>query len=108
MDVGLPISVVARQLSMATSTLRTWHQRYGLGASIRSRGGHRRYTSEDLHRLRAAAQFAHERHARKRAADVGGEKCRFGIRGRLVDNVGQTPSSQRPGTSASACAGASD
>lgn len=54
MDVGLPISVVARQLSMTPSTLRTWQQRYGLGASIRSRGGHRRYTSEDLHRLRAA------------------------------------------------------
>jgi DNA-binding transcriptional MerR regulator len=49
---GLPISVVANQLGVDPATLRAWHRRYGLGASTRSPGGHRRYTRQDVHRLR--------------------------------------------------------
>lgn len=49
-----PLSVgdVASRLGVSPSTVRMWGERYGLTASARSRGGHRRYTSEDVDRLR--------------------------------------------------------
>nr|WP_230417195.1 MerR family transcriptional regulator [Micromonospora tarapacensis] len=43
--------VVARRLGVAVTTLRTWHQRYGLGPSQHAPGHHRRYTPPDLARL---------------------------------------------------------
>lgn len=42
---------VARRLGVAVTTLRTWHQRYGLGPSLHQPGHHRRYTEEDIERL---------------------------------------------------------
>ncbi|GIH13388.1 MerR family transcriptional regulator [Rugosimonospora africana] len=39
---------VARQLGIAVTTLRTWHQRYGLGPTGHVPGQHRRYTADDL------------------------------------------------------------
>jgi len=50
-DEGLTAGAVARRLGVAVTTLRTWHQRYGLGPSEHLPGHHRRYTSEDLDRL---------------------------------------------------------
>lgn len=44
---------VARRLGVAVTTLRTWHQRYGLGPSLHEPGHHRRYTEEDIERLEA-------------------------------------------------------
>jgi hypothetical protein len=52
-EPGLPISAAARDVGVDAGTLRAWQRRYGLGASARSPGGHRRYTAEDLHRIRA-------------------------------------------------------
>ncbi|MFG1611024.1 MerR family transcriptional regulator [Actinoplanes sp. NPDC049265] len=51
MDEALTAGAVARRLGVAVTTLRTWHQRYGLGPSSHAPGQHRRYTSEDLDRL---------------------------------------------------------
>ncbi len=48
---GLTAGAVARRLGVAVTTLRTWHQRYGLGPSRHTPGQHRRYTPEDLARL---------------------------------------------------------
>lgn len=48
---GLSAGAVARRLGVAVTTLRTWHQRYGLGPSEHVFGHHRRYTAEDLARL---------------------------------------------------------
>ncbi len=48
----LSVGEVAAQLGVSPSTLRMWGQRYGLSASSRSAGGHRRYTTEDVDRLR--------------------------------------------------------
>ncbi|WP_345381580.1 MerR family transcriptional regulator [Pseudonocardia yuanmonensis] len=48
----MPISSAARGLGIEPATLRVWQRRYGLGASHRSAGGHRRYTDADLARLR--------------------------------------------------------
>ncbi|GAA4244195.1 MerR family transcriptional regulator [Dactylosporangium darangshiense] len=42
---------VARRLGVAVTTLRTWHQRYGMGPSLHEPGHHRRYTEQDIQRL---------------------------------------------------------
>lgn len=50
-DEALTAGAVARRLGVAVTTLRTWHQRYGLGPSQHLPGQHRRYTPEDMDRL---------------------------------------------------------
>ncbi|WP_328341352.1 MerR family transcriptional regulator [Micromonospora sp. NBC_00421] len=50
-DEPLSAGAVARRLGVAVTTLRTWHQRYGLGPSQHVPGHHRRYTPTDLARL---------------------------------------------------------
>jgi excisionase family DNA binding protein len=47
----LTVGEVAARLGVSPSTVRMWGSRYGLIASIRSAGGHRRYTATDLARL---------------------------------------------------------
>ena len=47
----LAAGAVARRLNVAVTTLRSWHQRYGLGPSGHEASTHRRYTPEDLGRL---------------------------------------------------------
>ncbi|WP_082554461.1 MerR family transcriptional regulator [Aeromicrobium sp. Root495] len=49
---GLAIGEVARVLGVPSPTLRTWQRRYGLVTTARTPGGHRRYTAEDVTRLR--------------------------------------------------------
>src|SRR3954454_20065133 len=51
MGEALTAGAVARRLGVAVTTLRTWHQRYGLGPSRHVAGRHRRYTAQDLNRL---------------------------------------------------------
>jgi len=48
---GLTAGAVARRLGVAVTTLRTWHQRYGLGPSRHEPGQHRRYSPDDVARL---------------------------------------------------------
>ena len=50
-DEALTAGAVARRLGVAVTTLRTWHQRYGLGPSQHVPGQHRRYTAQDVERL---------------------------------------------------------
>nr|WP_205807803.1 MerR family transcriptional regulator [Micromonospora sp. HNM0581] len=52
--------VVAKRLGVAVTTLRTWHQRYGLGPSEHVPGHHRRYTSADLARLEVMRRLTTE------------------------------------------------
>ncbi|HEY6686264.1 MAG TPA: MerR family transcriptional regulator [Propionibacteriaceae bacterium] len=59
-DDGLSAGAVARRLGVAVTTLRTWHQRYGLGPSQHISGRHRRYTTEDLARLEVMQRLAAE------------------------------------------------
>jgi hypothetical protein len=49
----LSVGEVAARLGVSPSALRMWGSRYGLVASARSAGGHRRYTPEDLALLQA-------------------------------------------------------
>ena len=59
-DDGLTAGAVARRLGIAVTTLRTWHQRYGLGPSRHESGRHRRYTEEDLARLEVMRRLTAE------------------------------------------------
>ncbi|MFD0205878.1 MULTISPECIES: MerR family transcriptional regulator [Saccharothrix] len=43
---------VAAMLGISPTTLRTWDQRYGLGPTGRTAGGHRRYRDDEVDRLR--------------------------------------------------------
>ncbi|MDQ3896205.1 MAG: MerR family transcriptional regulator [Actinomycetota bacterium] len=49
----MTIGQLARQAGVPVSTIRAWEQRYGLLLPARSPGGHRRYSVDDLRRLRA-------------------------------------------------------
>ncbi|WDZ86205.1 MerR family transcriptional regulator [Micromonospora cathayae] len=59
-DEALSAGAVARRLGVAVTTLRTWHQRYGLGPSEHVPGHHRRYTPADLARLEIMRQLTAE------------------------------------------------
>jgi len=50
-DELLSAGAAARRLGVAVTTLRSWHQRYGLGPSAHESGHHRRYTADDMARL---------------------------------------------------------
>ena len=56
-DVALSVSEAAARVGLTPATLRTWHRRYGMAPSIRTEGGHRRYNSVDLARLRVVQQM---------------------------------------------------
>lgn len=52
-DEGMSIGELARRAGVPVATVRTWEHRYGLASSARSQGGHRRYSSDDLLRIKA-------------------------------------------------------
>ncbi|MDT5031831.1 MAG: MerR family transcriptional regulator, light-induced transcriptional regulator, partial [Actinoplanes sp.] len=56
-DEALTAGAVARRLGVAVTTLRTWHQRYGLGPSQHIPGQHRRYSPADMDRLQVMRQL---------------------------------------------------
>jgi DNA-binding transcriptional MerR regulator len=76
------VGAVSTQLDIARPTLRTWDRRYGLGPSLRTAGGHRRYTEIDVARVQlmnklldngvAAAQAAHIARTTDEASLVNG------------------------------------
>ncbi|MCE0766467.1 MerR family transcriptional regulator [Pseudonocardia kujensis] len=49
---GVSIGTAADYVGVSVETLRAWQRRYGVGASAVTPGGHRRYTFDDLVRLR--------------------------------------------------------
>ncbi|BCJ75784.1 transcriptional regulator [Catellatospora sp. IY07-71] len=51
---------VARHLGIAVTTLRSWHQRYGLGPSGHEAHRHRRYTDDDVARLEVMCRLTTE------------------------------------------------
>lgn len=55
------VGEVAAQLGVPASTIRSWENRYGMGPA-RTDGGHRRYTHEDVERLRALRDLVSRRH----------------------------------------------
>jgi DNA-binding transcriptional MerR regulator len=64
---------VARRLGVAVTTLRTWHQRYGMGPSLHEPGHHRRYTEQDIERLEVMQRLIFEGVAPSEAARWAGK-----------------------------------
>jgi DNA-binding transcriptional MerR regulator len=62
-DVPVPdvltwgVSAAADQTGVAAGTLRTWDRRYGVGPAERTAGGHRRYSADDIERVRRMAEL---------------------------------------------------
>ncbi len=54
------VGAVSQRLGIATPTLRTWDRRYGLGPSVRTEGGHRRYSELDVARVARMSQLIAE------------------------------------------------
>jgi DNA-binding transcriptional MerR regulator len=50
-EAGLTAGDLARRLGVSVTTLRTWHQRYGLGPRSHVTGRHRRYAEADVARM---------------------------------------------------------
>lgn len=48
---------VARMLGISPTTLRTWDRRYGLGPTTRHEGKHRRYSEDDVARLKSMVEL---------------------------------------------------
>ncbi|WP_084518029.1 MerR family transcriptional regulator [Microtetraspora niveoalba] len=59
---GYGIGAVSRMVGVPIPTLRTWNLRYGIGASGRSPGGHRRYSPADLRCLREMSRLVRSGH----------------------------------------------
>ncbi len=53
----MPIGEVARRTGVTVPTLRAWEHRYGLLLPIRTAGGHRRYSGEDVQRVLAVLEL---------------------------------------------------
>jgi len=51
------VGAVSRRLGVTTPTLRTWDRRYGLSPSVRTVGGHRRYSEQDVARVARACRL---------------------------------------------------
>ena len=54
------VGAVSQRLGVATPTLRTWDRRYQLGPSVRTEGGHRRYSELDVARVARMSQLIAE------------------------------------------------
>jgi DNA-binding transcriptional MerR regulator len=81
---GLTAGDVARRLGIAVTTLRTWHQRYGLGPGGHLPHQHRRYTAVDIARLEVMRRLTGDGVPAAEAARValatGRERPRSGVR----------------------------
>lgn len=64
------VGAVAAKLDIARPTLRTWDRRYGLGPSLRTPGGHRRYTATDVSRMQLMNRLLDTGVATAQAAQV--------------------------------------
>ena len=53
----MPIGEVARRTGVTVPTLRAWERRYGLLLPVRTAGGHRRYSDEDVQRVLAVLEL---------------------------------------------------
>ncbi|HEY1489373.1 MAG TPA: MerR family transcriptional regulator [Micromonosporaceae bacterium] len=69
-EPGLTAGEAARRLGVAVTTLRTWHQRYGLGPTDYTPGQHRRYTPRDMALLTAMHALTSEGVPASQAARV--------------------------------------
>jgi DNA-binding transcriptional MerR regulator len=79
----MSIGEVARRTGMTVPTLRAWERRYGLLVPVRTAGGHRRYSEEDVRRVLTVLEFVRRGWA-------------VGAAARQVAGRRSTPSAARP------------
>lgn len=81
---------VAAMLGVSPVTLRTWDQRYGLGPSVRTEGGHRRYEDADVEILRRMVTLTGQGVSPAAAAELARQEplARQGITRIPVDDAG--------------------
>ena len=89
----LSVGAAAARLGVAPETLRSWGRRYGLMPSIRTDGGHRRYTPDDLALLIRMQQLVGEGVTPARAARA----LQSPGSGAGLDLVGDRGPRRRPG-----------
>ena len=81
-QIPISIGALARRLGVLPATIRDWELRYGIGASERSSGGHRRYAKSDVDRLVAMRALVLDGIAPSDAArailDVGWNAASYG------------------------------
>ena len=98
-EAGLPIQEVSRRLGIPAPTLRAWDLRYGVPRSSRSPGGHRRYSAEDVERLRLMRdEIGRGRRARDAARTVHALLSQTGRARQLVEGILAAASAKEPGT----------
>ena len=56
-NATMPIGEVARRTGVTVPTLRAWERRYELLLPVRTAGGHRRYSDEDVQRVLAVLEL---------------------------------------------------
>ncbi|MDO9377754.1 MAG: cobalamin B12-binding domain-containing protein [Nocardioidaceae bacterium] len=56
-DEAISLGRLSEVLGVPGTTLRSWEDRHGVGASVRTAGGHRRYTTSDVERLGRMKSF---------------------------------------------------
>ena len=78
---ALPIGEVARRTGVAVATLRAWERRYSLLDPQRTEGGHRRYGSDDLARVRRMQQLLGDGWGADAAARQAREDARHAMDG---------------------------
>ena len=85
---GVPIARVSDELGVPMPTLRSWEIRYGIPATDRTGGRHRRYTPADLHALRLMRdQIARGHRASVAAAAVHALLGASGVAADLVRQI---------------------
>jgi DNA-binding transcriptional MerR regulator len=86
-ETGLSAGEAARSIGVAVTTIRTWDRRYGLGPSSREPGRHRRYSQDDLARLKLMRRLTVDGVAPAEAARIAQASA---------DPIGQAPAEAAP------------
>lgn len=68
---------VAESLGVSPVTLRSWDTRYGIGPTTHSPGSHRRYSDQDVERLRAMCTLIEAGTPTREAAELASGEYRF-------------------------------
>ena len=89
------VGSVAARLAIAGPTLRTWDRRYGLGPSLRTEGGHRRYSETDVSRIELMSRLVDEGVPAAEAAQVALSREESALRSTPRPSERKTPTSAR-------------
>jgi DNA-binding transcriptional MerR regulator len=96
-DLTWGVGAVSKRLEITASTLRTWERRYGVGPSFRTRGGHRRYTDEDIDRVALMQRLVDRDVSAQDAARVTRALDKAELDTALTDEVRRDPAGIPPG-----------